>query len=147
MWTELYWLDGPWPGKLAVAARPRGGDWLGDEMTSWRRAGVDALLSLLTPDEERDLDLRSEANEAEANGIEFLSFSNSGPPGAQFRSPNGSYLRETRHRFVCWQKCCGALPAGNRPKRVGCRQPSDQKRPGPGNGRKDREPGAWCSGS
>ena len=22
----LYWIDGPWPGKLAVAARPRGGE-------------------------------------------------------------------------------------------------------------------------
>jgi len=28
MLTELHWVDGPWPGRLAVAARPRGGDWL-----------------------------------------------------------------------------------------------------------------------
>jgi len=23
MLTKLYWVDGPWPGKLALAARPR----------------------------------------------------------------------------------------------------------------------------
>jgi hypothetical protein len=50
-WTNLYWVDGPWPGKLALAARPRGGDWLGDEVVSWKRNGVDAVLSLLTPEE------------------------------------------------------------------------------------------------
>jgi hypothetical protein len=25
---KLYWVDGPWPGKLAISARPRGGGWL-----------------------------------------------------------------------------------------------------------------------
>ena len=53
MWTELYWVDGPWLGKLALAARPRGGDWLEDEMANWRRAGIDTVLSLLTPEEEQ----------------------------------------------------------------------------------------------
>jgi len=28
MLTELRWVNGPWPCLLAVAARPRGGDWL-----------------------------------------------------------------------------------------------------------------------
>jgi protein-tyrosine phosphatase len=74
MWTELYWVEGPWPGKLALAARPRGGDWLEDEIASWRGAGIYAVLSLLTPDEERDLDLKAEGGEAEAQSIEFMSF-------------------------------------------------------------------------
>jgi protein-tyrosine phosphatase len=74
MWTELYWVDGPWPGKLALAARPRGGDWLADEMSNWRRAGVDAVLSLLTPGEEDDLELRSERARAGVCGMDFLSF-------------------------------------------------------------------------
>jgi protein-tyrosine phosphatase len=71
MWTELYWVDGLWPGKLALAARPRGGDWLEDEMANWRRAGTDTVLSLLTSEEEQDLDLRREAQEAKAKGIRF----------------------------------------------------------------------------
>jgi protein-tyrosine phosphatase len=73
MWTELYWVDGPWPGKLALASRPRGGDWLDEEMAGWRRAGIDTLLSLLTPEEEQDLDLKCEAQEAKARGMKFLS--------------------------------------------------------------------------
>ncbi|MGP8243577.1 MAG: dual specificity protein phosphatase family protein [Bryobacteraceae bacterium] len=74
MRTEIYRVDGPWPGRLALAARPRGGDWLVDEIASWRRDGIEAVLSLLTPEEERDLDLETERREAEAQGIEFLSF-------------------------------------------------------------------------
>lgn len=73
MWTELHWVEGPWPGKLALASRPRGGDWLEDEMTAWRRAGVDTVLSLLTPEEAQDLDLKGEAREARAKGMKFAS--------------------------------------------------------------------------
>lgn len=74
MQKELYWLDGPWRGKLAMAARPRGGDWLRDDMASWKRAGIDTVLSLLTPDEEKDLDLQEEGGEAKTQGMEFASF-------------------------------------------------------------------------
>jgi protein-tyrosine phosphatase len=73
MRKELYWLDGPWPGKLAVAPRPRGGDWLEDDIASWKQAHIDAVLSLLTPDEERDLDLRDEAGEVRKQGMDFTS--------------------------------------------------------------------------
>lgn len=74
MRTEIYWVDGPWPGRLALAARPRGGDWLADEIASWRQDGIDTVLSLLTPEEEHDLDLEMERREAKTQGIEFLSF-------------------------------------------------------------------------
>jgi protein-tyrosine phosphatase len=74
MWKEIYWLDGPWPGKLGMAARPRGGDWLKDDLASWKRAQTDTVLSLLTPEEEADLDLRNEASEARMQGMEFASF-------------------------------------------------------------------------
>lgn len=75
MGTELHWIDGPWPGKLALSARPRGADWLKDEIAHWKRAGIDSVLSLLTPDEERDLDLRDEAAETKRLGLEYFSFS------------------------------------------------------------------------
>lgn len=74
MRQELYWLDGPWPGRLALAARPRGGEWLRDEIAGWNRAGIRMVLSLLTRDEEDDFDLRREAIEAHAQNIEFASF-------------------------------------------------------------------------
>jgi protein-tyrosine phosphatase len=69
----LYWVDGPWPGRLAVAARPRGGDWLHDEIAKWKRAGVDAVLSLLESEEENNLDLRGEAGEIRTQGLKFWS--------------------------------------------------------------------------
>ena len=73
MATELYWVNGPWSGKLALASRPRGGDWLEDEMSNWRRSGVNTVLSLLTPEEEQDLDLKREGHEAKALGMRFAS--------------------------------------------------------------------------
>jgi protein-tyrosine phosphatase len=74
MWTPLYWAKGPWSGKLALASRPRGGDWLPEEMASWQRAGINTVVSLLTSDEERDLELKHESQEARAQGMKFISF-------------------------------------------------------------------------
>jgi protein-tyrosine phosphatase len=54
--------------------RPRGGDWLEEEIRAWRQAGVDVVLSLLTPEEAGDLGLEEEGALCQANGIEFLSF-------------------------------------------------------------------------
>jgi protein-tyrosine phosphatase len=73
MFTELFWIEGPWPGRLAISPRPRGGDWLEEEMKAWRQAGVDAVVSLLTPEEAADLSLEQERSHSEANGIEFYS--------------------------------------------------------------------------
>lgn len=74
MLGELYWLSGTWPVKLALAARPRGGDWLQEEVANWKRAGISSVVSLLTPDEEQDLDLLREASEVKRQGLEFSSF-------------------------------------------------------------------------
>lgn len=71
---ELHWFEGPWSGKLALSARPRGGDWLRDEVAGWKRAGVDAVLSLLTSEEENDLGLSDEEKEIREQGLEFDSF-------------------------------------------------------------------------
>jgi protein-tyrosine phosphatase len=72
--TKLYWLDDALPGRIALSARPRGGDWLTDEITEWKRAGVSTVVSLLEPQEEQDLDLQGEAAEVRHKGLEFVSF-------------------------------------------------------------------------
>ena len=54
---DLFWIPGPWRGKLAVAARPRGGDWLEDEASGWRQAGLDVVVSLLEKEEAAQLEL------------------------------------------------------------------------------------------
>jgi protein-tyrosine phosphatase len=74
MRTELYWIEGPWRGRLAIMPRPRGGDWLEDEIQSWRRYGVDVVVSLLTCEEQTELNLRDEESLCRANSIEFVSF-------------------------------------------------------------------------
>ncbi len=74
MKTELYWVPGPWHGRLAIVPRPRGGDWLEDEIQAWRRAGIDTVLSLLTAEETADFDLFDEEKLCRASGIQFRSF-------------------------------------------------------------------------
>ena len=59
---ELFWVPGPWRGKLAVVARPRGGDWLEDEASGWHRAGIDVVVSLLEEEEADDLGLAREGD-------------------------------------------------------------------------------------
>jgi protein-tyrosine phosphatase len=74
MRTELNWIPGPTAGRLAIMPRPRGGDWLEEEVLSWHSAGVDTVVSLLTPSEVADLDLAQEKALCEAHGMYFLTF-------------------------------------------------------------------------
>jgi protein-tyrosine phosphatase len=74
MQAKVYWVAGPWPGRLGILPRPRGGDWLDDEMTAWRSAGIDVVVSLLEPEEEAQLVLEGEAAAAAASGIDFRPF-------------------------------------------------------------------------
>jgi protein-tyrosine phosphatase len=67
-----YWIESGTKGRLAILPRPRGGDWLADEVRDWARAGIDVVVSLLTPDEAADLDLSAEADQARAGGVEFI---------------------------------------------------------------------------
>lgn len=73
MATKLYWIDAVRPGRLAISARPRGGDWLPDEMRDWKASGIGTVLSLLTPAEERELNLEEERREAKKTGLRFFS--------------------------------------------------------------------------
>lgn len=74
MRTELYWIPGPWPGRLAIMPRPRGGDWLEDEVRAWRSGGVDQIVSALESQEADELNLNREAELSKENGIEFIAF-------------------------------------------------------------------------
>ncbi|MGH2609651.1 MAG: protein-tyrosine phosphatase family protein [Tepidiformaceae bacterium] len=67
-----WWIECPAQGRLAVCPRPRGGDWLADDLAALRRAGVDVLVSALTPAEEMELGLAEEPMLAEAAGLRFV---------------------------------------------------------------------------
>ncbi|MGA2149841.1 MAG: protein-tyrosine phosphatase family protein, partial [Bryobacteraceae bacterium] len=74
MIPDLFWIPGPWTGRLAIVARPRGGDWLDDEASGWRRAGLDVVVSLLEEQEAAQLGLEREDQAAASNDVRFLSF-------------------------------------------------------------------------
>jgi len=71
---DLFWIAGPWCGRLGILTRPRGGDWLQVEVSGWGRAGIDVVVSLLESDEADQLGLLEESKVAEENGIRFISF-------------------------------------------------------------------------
>jgi protein-tyrosine phosphatase len=72
MIPKLYPIETPWPGRLAIAARPRGADWLGDEIRGFHHAGVDVLVCLLTDAEMEQLGLQEEGDWCAAEGIRFF---------------------------------------------------------------------------
>src|ERR1051326_8656407 len=71
---DLFWIPGPWAGRLAVITRPRGGDWLADEVGGWKLAGLDLGVLLLEADEANQLELANEDTTARSKGIRFISF-------------------------------------------------------------------------
>jgi hypothetical protein len=72
--VDIYWIPGEPGPPLGIMPRPRGGDWLQDEIRSLRSQAVDVLVSLLTPIEVEELDLADEAAACRTFGIHFLSF-------------------------------------------------------------------------
>jgi len=71
--ADVYWVPGPWRGRLGIVPRPRGEDWLGDEVRSWREAGLSVVASLLTPEESSEFGLEAEAEISRRAGLEFHS--------------------------------------------------------------------------
>ena len=71
---ELRWIKEVEPHRLAISPRPRGGQWLADDIGAWRVAGVDCVVSLIDASEERSLELQEEALLCRACGIAFVSF-------------------------------------------------------------------------
>ena len=74
MGAKVFWITGPWQGRLGIVPRPRGADWLDDETRAWREAGIDVVVSLLEPGEEAELALTGESVSSAASGLEFRSF-------------------------------------------------------------------------
>ena len=74
MQVKIHWIDDIETGRLGIMPRPRGGDWLGDEIRSLKSSGVDAVVSLLERAEIEELDIAEEQALCEANGVSFLPF-------------------------------------------------------------------------
>lgn len=74
MTAEVYWVRDIEPLKLAIMPRPRGGDWLEDEIAGWKRSGITHVVSLLHRYEIEELSISDEAALCKASGIEYRSF-------------------------------------------------------------------------
>lgn len=72
--------------------RPRGNDWLEDEIVSYKNYGVDVVVSLLETDEIFELEIENEQFYCEANGVIFLNF-----PIGDRQTPQSF---EETHRFI-----------------------------------------------
>lgn len=69
-----YWIETGIPARLAIMPRPNGGRYLEDEMRALQREGAGVLVSLLTPEEEIELDLQDERAACSAYGMRFRCF-------------------------------------------------------------------------
>ncbi|MEP7004497.1 MAG: hypothetical protein ABI810_00840 [Sphingomonas bacterium] len=108
MYSELYWVSDRMPGKLALMARPRAGDWLEDEIGHWQASGINAVVSLLEAEEVSDLGLQRERALCEQHGIDFLSFPivDRGVPAS---------MRETK---ALAESCLGVSPGVRRSRSI-----------------------------
>ncbi len=102
MKPNVYWIEGSWPGKLAILARPRGSDWLGDEVDGWKEAGLNVVVSLLTAGETSELGLVEEAKIVTQHGLRFISF-----PITDYNVPASRVLTQKLVSELNEQLSCG----------------------------------------
>jgi protein-tyrosine phosphatase len=74
MGAEIYWIEGIAPHRVATMPMPRSWEGLSDQILALKQEGVETLVSLLTPREVLDLDLKQEPEYCSACGIDFISF-------------------------------------------------------------------------
>ena len=68
--AQPFWIN----GEIAIVPRPRGGDWLGDEMLALLEASIDIVVSMLEESEIAELGLDRENVAANHAGIRFINF-------------------------------------------------------------------------
>jgi protein-tyrosine phosphatase len=69
-----FWIDTASPLQLAIASRPQGGEWLQEDVRQLKDEGIDVLVSLLSWEESRELDLDEEKAACSSVGINFVNF-------------------------------------------------------------------------
>ncbi|MEM7133268.1 MAG: tyrosine protein phosphatase [Chloroflexota bacterium] len=76
--STIYWIkkqaDRHVAGRFAIVTRPRGNEWLADDVRALREQGVNVLVSFLESKEQSELGLTSEPIVAEEMGIRYLNF-------------------------------------------------------------------------
>ena len=70
MVVQPYWIN----SQLAIVPRPRGGDWLDDEMLALREVGIDLVVSMIEQPEAAELGLAGEEEASTRAGMAFINF-------------------------------------------------------------------------
>lgn len=70
---SIYWINVQ-QVRLGIMARPRGTDWLLDDLRALKQTGVDVIVSALTAPETEELGLAGEADACAQSGLLFISF-------------------------------------------------------------------------
>ncbi|MBK8453834.1 MAG: dual specificity protein phosphatase family protein [Thiofilum sp.] len=70
---SIYWINDIQPLRLAIMPRPKGGEWLKEEIMAWKANSIDCVVSLLEPQEVRELELKQEPYLCAEVNIKFLS--------------------------------------------------------------------------
>ncbi|GHO86356.1 protein-tyrosine phosphatase family protein [Dictyobacter formicarum] len=99
MQAQLYSIQGLSTGHISIAARPRGGDWLIDEIKNLREAGVDTLVSLLTEDEVNHFKLHEEAAYCREQDISYCTFPIEDRCVPPFSASTFAFLTELHMQF------------------------------------------------
>lgn len=73
--TQIYWVhEFSNAARIGIMPRPRGNEWLEDEIVSFQKQKVDILISLLEREEVTELGLGQEETLCNKHGIKFRSF-------------------------------------------------------------------------
>ncbi|NOQ70951.1 MAG: hypothetical protein GQ574_03055 [Crocinitomix sp.] len=71
---RIYWINDLETGSIGMMPRPRGNDWLSDEIKHLKQIGVNQVVSLLESHEMAELELEMERANCEEQGIVFSNF-------------------------------------------------------------------------
>jgi protein-tyrosine phosphatase len=70
----IFWVQDGQPPRVAIVPRPRGLDWLRDDLAALKAGGLDILVSFLPAYEAEELGLSEEAQLAAEAGLEFIAY-------------------------------------------------------------------------
>ena len=71
---EVFWINDERSPHLAIVLRPRGDDWLDDEMRRMRANGIETVVSMLEREEAEFLGLADEPLAAKRAALNFLNY-------------------------------------------------------------------------
>jgi len=97
MAVKIFWIDTfANSARLGIMARPRGNEWLDDEIASLKKQNVNLVVSLLESTEIEELGLRHEESICKKYGIDFVNF-----PIADRNLPNKGNNTDSFINLMC----------------------------------------------